>query len=234
MNYLQIVQRAARDSGVISGLNQPPTTVGQTGLLGKLVGWVSDGWVDIQNERNAWRFMRKEFSSAQTIPGTARYTAASWNLTDFAEWRIDRPWVDEKPVSIYDPTIGVADEQTLRFIEFEYWDRWFNRGQQTNQRPQFWSISPANEFCFGPIPDIVYTVHGWYRRTAQVLAADTDVPICPERFHDLLVRKGLIKLGEYDEAAFAITTAQASYMNTMFAMERDQLPRIVVNSGPLA
>lgn len=81
MNFLQICQRACVECGVASGLaiqTALPTVVGATGSLGRVVGWVNDGWTDIQMDHDDWDWLRSSSLlgagvSFQTVAGQASY-----------------------------------------------------------------------------------------------------------------------------------------------------------------
>lgn len=230
MDYLGICQKVARESGTISGA-APTSVLAQTGRLLKVVAFVNDAWQQIQNQRAQWRWMQGEFSVAATI-GTARYTATVWAITSFGEWITDTP--EYSPVTLYDPAIGVADEGPLRAITYDQWASLYNRGAQENNRPIRYAISPANEFCLGPIPDKGYVVKGRYRKTNQVLAANTDIPNMPVRFHDLIVYRALQLLGGHDVAPGELSDAVSKALPLMQQLERDQLPTMRMAGGPLA
>jgi hypothetical protein len=227
--FLQLCQSVARDSGTVSG-TQPTTVTGQTGRLGKIVQFTVQAWTSIQNARGSWLWMRDEFpATALTVAGTARYTGASWNITDLGEW------ITEKHgATIYAQAIGVADECEIAFVDWLTWRRFYDRGAQTNNRPTCYTISPAGEFCLGPAPDAVYVVGGEYRQTAQILAANADTPNLPSRFHDIIKWRALMLLAEFDEAPTAMATAGSNYTRMLGDLERDQLPRITIGGGPLA
>jgi hypothetical protein len=227
--FLQLCQQVARDSGTVSG-TQPGSVSGQVGRLAKIVAYTAEAWTLIQNLHAAWRFLRAEFpATAVTAAGTARYTAASWNITDLAEWI-----TDDHSATLYLQSAGVGDEGEIRCIAWQDWRRLYDRGSQTNGRPSHWSISPAGEFCLGPIPDDVYVVGGEYRKVPQTLSANADEPLCPARFHDVIKYRALMLLAEYDEAPTAMATAASKYMPLLGNLERDQLPRIAIGAGPLA
>lgn len=231
-NFLALAQKVASDSGVVSG-TQPSTCQNQTGLLGKIVRWTADAWRQIQNAENAWRFMFGEFTG-NTLANTPRYTPASWNITDHAEWIHDREMLNDHPYSIYSVALGVSDETRLTEIDFEQWRQSYNRGVQTVGKPRYYAISPANEFCLAPMPDGIYTVKGVYRKAPQVLSADADIPNFPDRFHDLITYRARLLLAEHDEAGFALTTAAGEDARLMADLRRDQLPTLVIRGGTLA
>lgn len=239
--FLALCQEAAQESGVVTGAGpagsssaKPTSTASQVDKLGKVVVWVARAWNDIQNERPNWRWMRREFTGKPTIANVSRYTAAGWTITDFANWMIDDPERGYRPHSIYDPAIGLGDEQELRRIDYDQWRVRFGRGLQTNQRPQLYAISPTNEFCLGPIPEKVYLIRGENFKNNQALVSDADVPECPARFHSAVMWRAVRYLCEFDEAPFPIAAARAKETDALGKLERDQLETIVIGSRPLA
>lgn len=220
----------SRESGTVSG-TLPTTVASQTGRLGKIVYWVQQAWLDIQNSRSAWRWMEGEWSGSLTA-STARYTSSSFSLSRFSEWIVDTKPGDQV-TSIYLTATGVSDENGLDTISFRDWRRLYDRGSQTNNRPFEYAVSPANELCFGPIPNATYTAQGLYRKGPQSLSADADTPELPTRFHDLIAWKALILLAEHDEGEIALATALRKHREMMSDLERDQLPT-VTTAGALA
>lgn len=230
MNYLELAQMVARESGTISG-TLPSSVDSQTGRLLKIVNWVDIAWRHIQNKRNAWLWMRDDFDApnAVTSAGTKRYTAASWNLDRWAEWI-----TDDDTVTLYEQAEGVSDEGLITYLPWNEYKTLYDRGEQTNDRPVHFSVSPAGEFCLGPIPDDTYVVRGQYRKSPQKLKDNDDTPEMPERFHELIAWYALILLAEHDEGQFHTAIAQRRYRDLMSELERDQLPRVHIAAGPLA
>lgn len=228
--YLELCQKVASKSGTVSGSGQPVAVTGQTGRLNDIVIWVNDAWTDIQNAHaGAWLWMRKEFTDKETSSGTAKYTPAAWNITDFSSW------VTEKRVTtLYLQSTGVSDEGEIEPIGWGDWRVRYGRGSQTNNKPSQFAISPQNEFCLGPIPDGTYVVNGEYYKTVQTLSADGDIPECPAQFHDVILHRALMYLNAFDEGSVGYVEAKSNYAKMMFDLERDQLPRITIGSEPLA
>ncbi len=224
--FLQLCQMVARESGTVSG-TQPAAVTNQTGRLGKIVFWTIEAWTQIQNRRSAWFWMDTEFSGTTTA-SSPRYTASSFSLTRWAKWI-----TEERTLSMYLQATGVSDEGYLRFIPWTQWKQKYNFGTQTNNRPAEYSVSPAGELCFGPIPDDTYVVRGRYRKSAQTLAANGDIPEMPERFHDLIGWEALLLLQEHDEATIPIATAIRRRRELTSDLERDELPQIEL-PGPIA
>ena len=211
---------------------EPTSTSAQVGRLAKIVKWTAEAWVMIQNSRDNWRWMRAEFpSTALTASGTARYTPASWNITDFSRWITEK-----NTVSMYKNSTGVSDEGDLIYQpDFVNYRRTYERGTITNNRPSIYAISPANEFCLGPRADAVYRLNGDYMKAAVTLSGSSDTPGCPARFHDIIIWKGVVLLADHDEVEpFYIARAQAKFAEFLTALERSQLPQVSIGSEPLA
>jgi hypothetical protein len=230
--FLELCQDVARESGTVSG-SQPSSVAGQTGRLAKVVNWTAQAWTLIQNRRNGWRWMRKEFTG-DTIASTARYTAASFNITDLARWHVDNAATGELPVSIYRQSTGAADEGSIVYVSWPVWRARYGRGAQVTNRPVEYTISPSGELCLGPVPDDAYVINGEYWKTPQVLSANADVPECPERFHDIIVYRALMLLAGHDEASTTYAEAMANYTQMLADLERDQFEQVSLGGGPLA
>lgn len=228
--FLQLCQRVARESGTISGSALPASVVSQSGRLLKVVDWTAQAWVDIQNMSESWKFLRKELpSGCVTVAGTARYTGASFSIDTLAKW------VHAKDTfTVYLQSTGVADESRLDPISWADWRRLYGMGSQTQGKPRHYAISDDNELCLGPIPDAVYVVNGLYVRTPQVLEANDDEPLLPERFEMVIVWEAVELLAGHDEGAFQVGHAKSQKAKLMTALQRDQLPMPVAGAGPLA
>lgn len=230
--FLQLCQDVARESGTISGV-QPASVTGQTQRLLKIVNWTASAWNRIQTDRDDWRWMRASFTApAGLVIGSPRYTANSFNVARFGAWLHATPRFT--PFTICDPAIGASDESELREISYERWLTEYGRGQQTNGRPGFFAISPSDELCFGPLPDLAYTVKGEYQRSPQALVNNDDVPELPVRFHDIIRWRALMLLARHDEAPGALRDATIEYDALLDALERAQTPTIRIGGDPIA
>lgn len=225
----------ARESGTISG-TLPESVIDQNGRLLKVVYWVREAWRRLQNERTQWEWMLDDFDSSTCVTaiGSARYTSASWNINRLAEWGRIKDSLGNYPISIYESAEGPSDETFLTYMDWRDFRRRYLRGSQQNQRPLVYSISPANEICFGPIPDKIYRVRGEYRKSPQTLAANTDTPEMPERFHEIIAWSALMLLAGHDEAEFHVAHAASNYGDIFNDLIRDQLPSIQIGAGPIA
>lgn len=231
MNFLELAQRVAAESGTVSG-TQPTSVENQTGRLAKIVNWTAWAWTDIQNRRTQWRWMRGEFEK-QTLAGTARYTSSSWALTSFADWMTTGDETEDR-WSCYLTSEGAAGEGPLYFEDWDLFYRVRLRGPAQQGRPIYFSVSPAGELVFSPTPDAVYTIRGPYRKGPWTLTANTDTPDMPVRFHMAIVYRALVLLGEHDEAFGQAGYWNGRYEGVLFDLERDQLPAIRDGSEAIA
>lgn len=238
MDFLALCNAVASDSGTLSGETALSTVVGQTGRPAKIVRWTREAYIDLQNARRDWNWLRFEFSGS-TVAATVRYSATSFIDVD-SNGLIDRfgAWImkgdeTEDRYTIYDPAIGLTDKGRLRFL---MWDEFYRHRLNTaitSDRPAFFSIDPQNRLCLSPTPDKAYTILGPYRKSAQRLAANSDVPEMPADFHSLIVRFAVQALDKSDEE-YARIKMEDFYKNMQFQqLVQMQLPTWTF-AGPLA
>lgn len=227
MTYLELCQMLARESGTVSG-KQPTSVDNQTGRLAKVVYWTASAWTTIQNRRNAWRWMRAEFTGT-TSAGAARYTHNSFNLERWAVWL-----TGPEAISLYKQSEGAGDEGLISELVWNEFRALYVRGTHEHNRPVHYAVSPVGELCLGPTPDDAYVVRGEYRKSPQKLVNNADVPEMPERFHEVIAWYGLMLLAEHDEGQIHIATGMRRYRELMSDLARDQLPQVTISAGGLA
>lgn len=243
MNFLQLCQSTAQWSGKGSATSITDVA-GQVGVPLDVVNAVSHSWNNVQTQSNIWQWMRAEFSTslvAVVPPALARYTPASFGITRFADWIYDQiapassGGSTYRAMTIQDPTIGVGDEATLSYIEWEVWRMRYARGTQTQSRPTEWTADPAGQFCIGKALDKTYTLKGEYFKDVQTLAVSTDIPEMPSKYHMLIVWRAALLLMEKDEAdQLQYSRLEAKAEGIEHQLSRDQLPHISIGGSPIA
>lgn len=217
MDYLALCQRLRQEVGA-SGTG-PTAVTGQIGEYKRLCDYVAQAWTEIQQEHDSWNWMRKTFSF-NTIANQEGYApdAAPVSLTDHAAW-------DTDTFRLYTTSIGVDDEQHLTWMAYQAFRNLYQFGTQrvTYQRPIAFTIAPDERILLGNAPDAVYTVVGEYIKTPQTLAANTDIPELPTRFHMAIVYRAMMSYGHYEAATEVVARGDALYRDMLIRLELDQL-----------
>ena len=224
MNFLELCKATASDAGTVAGFQTVNSVVGLTGRAAQLVGFVRDAWIDIQNERNDWLWMRRAFGPVALTPGQKVYPASALGVTRLGKWLGDRPGF--RTFTIYDLERGPGSETEMDQISYDLWVEQYRRGATDQQMPRSWAISPARELVIGPPPDKVYMMSGEYRIAAQVLSADTDVPEMPDEYHRVIIPRAIKLAASSDEAWQALVDKTNQYAELRSALVREQTPEM--------
>lgn len=218
MNFLQLVQRLARDTGVAG--TGPSTVVGQSGDSGRLVNWISSAWTDIQTIHPDWQWMRASASFA-TIDGQATYTPAQCGVTDFGAW-------DRNSFRNYDTAAGTSSEIFMTYQEYEIWRDEYQMGsmRSVRTRPYQVTITPAKAIGLGPTPTSGYTVIGDYYTVPTEMTLDSDTPSLPTQYHMAIVYRAMMFYGAYHAANEVYQHGQTEFKRIMARITTDRLPDI--------
>lgn len=194
MNYLQIV-RATREIVGMQG-SGPASTVGATGVDAVLASMVRTAYIDIQSLRDEFDFLSKKMTF-NTIASVDEYTADDI----FATSTLDLAKYDKDSFYLTDSS-GV--KRKLTYLDREVLEqRYLNNSDE--QLPTYFTIDHAdNTLILKPISDRAYTVNFRYWREPEILSEDSQVPILPVQFHQLIVYKAVEKMAVY-------MNAQSSY-----------------------
>jgi hypothetical protein len=222
MNLLQLVNQARVECGV-SGPTLT-TTVNQSGESGRMVAWVVQAWTDIQTSKEDWLFMRNSFDF-NTTANVWEYSPTAAGLTDFGNWKRDS-FRCASDLTLY------RDEQLLNYMEwttFRNLYRYANM-RNTTARPVVVSIMPNKDLAFGSTPDGIYVIDGEYYTQPVTLAADSDTPLLPARFHMAIVYRAMMYYAGFEAAPEVMARGDFEYRRLYSRMEIDQLPTLI--SGP--
>ena len=230
MTYLELVRRAAKESGTVPDSALPSTLAGATGRIGAIAGWVQQAWQDIQTHRMGWLWMQSEWQ-AQLVPAQQAYTVAELGIVDLAQW-LHFDVRDTPLTTLYDA--GPEDEGRLHHIDWRSFYARFQRGVPDAGRPTWYTVTPQRGLAFAAVPDAAYTVRGLYRRLPQVLVGDDDTPEMPVEYMDVIWRGALVSLAMNDEAAGQYPVWDMRYRARMGDLERDHLPALTIGAGALA
>lgn len=213
--YLQLSQRARREMGIAAASAAVPSTViGQTGALLDVCDYVQRAWIDIQASKPYWKFLRSRFTFS-TVIGTRTYdpTAAPISHTDIDKWNTGSMFIYQT---------SVQDETKLGWRDYDWFTRNIRHGYQSG-RPSIITEEPGRVLGFDLIPDQVYTVTVNYWQTPEKLAADGDVPVLPEHYHDIIVWRSVMMWAGRKQAPELYQYAKGQYDSMYFRLMVDQI-----------
>lgn len=231
--FLQLAQILRRKVG---GTGTGPSAVtSQTGEDERYVEDIAEAYTEIQN-RCHWRWLRHGFT-VNTVAdddvyayGDCTDTTTSSAITRFGSWRFrDR----NDPPKIYLTSSGVGTQRWLIWVPWEDFKEIYRIGTQNSGSPVHVSIDPQDNIVIGPAPNDVYTITGDYIRSAQVLAADGDIPEMPTQFHMLVVYRAMEEYAGYEGSADDKMRSIKKGQRLMRQLERNQRPKMRL-SGPMA
>ena len=238
--FLKICQDVARECGVAGGADpspKPTAVVGQSGELNRVVHWVADAYKEIQGARN-WRWLRKKFS-VNTVDGTDTYAFGDCTdvddaalITRFKEWHLDDP---RNPPKIYLTTTGVGGQVLLTWAPWDNFEYLYKTGalQTQTAQPIHITVNPKDEIQLGITPNDDYTLIGDYHKSAQILAADGDIPEMPIAYHDLIKYTAMEYYALFESAPEILTRAEKGKIRLMNQLKRNQ-ERLFRTGGPMA
>lgn len=201
MNFKQLVNELAREGGVGGG-GAIQSVDSPSGETARIVSWIRRADLDIQGLYFDWKFLWKSHTLT-TSDGTSDYTGPS----DVHFWDSDK--------------VAIGDNRAIAVIEYELWD-----GYDDGAKGQPWQIivMPDNSLKLYPTPDDAYTVSLPYYRTPRELDGNSDEPLIPSPFHDVIWMRALLKYGFYEAASDVIQRVRTEYPERLRALESHQLP----------
>lgn len=209
--FLQICQDVVRESG-ISG-NGPVTVTATSPVLEyRIIRWVKQAWLDIQEHRDFWPW--REVDVDVTLEANKQiYTPDDLSLTNIARWRLDAAVL----------SVGTTDMRYLQGVPYNFWLKNYRVTSDLATEPSVVTARPLdNALIFHHIPAQEYTVRIQYQKTPQELVANTDVPELPTggQWSDIIQWKALMYYGFYDNAPEILAEATDMYNKKLFELDR--------------
>jgi hypothetical protein len=220
MNFLQLVQRTKREAGISGG--GPNTVDGQTGEMLRLVDWVRDAYVDVQNSQPAWNWLHK--TASVILPPTSQifHPVSNWDIYPL-KYMPDSFW-------LYSTEDGPAFGGYLTNEDYSK-IRLYSTPQVA--RPTAFIILPTREIKFNAVTDKEYNLTLDYYATAEEMVADSDTPSMPEQYQMAIVWKAIQYYADYEEVPYLRQTSTLKYTQLYDQMLRTETPQIHFG-GPLA
>ena len=197
----------------------PTTITGQTDLVAKIITWVQQAWIDIQLMRPNWNFMMEDFTFP-TVADQRDYTADDNSITDLALW-------DTESFLIFLTSTGASEEHFLVYRKYREWREQYRAGMAARDAgyPQIITIMPSTALRLEPKPNAIYTLSGEYKRTAQTLTAESDLPTgLPDNFHPIIVWRALQYYASFEDAPEVADMAETKFDDLLLRLENEELP----------
>lgn len=224
MNYLQLAQRLRRKCRVIG--SGPTAVTGQSEEYQRLLDWVNEAWMFIQNKHKDWRWMRRT-ATCVTVNGQSTYNPTTdFALTNFGYWALD--YRNGDTFRNYVTSVGPQSEVFMYPIDYDDWrDRYlYGAIRFAYSRPIELALAPDNSLAVGPIPVNGYTLIGDYYMKPTEMVAAGDIPAMPDQFHMLIIYKAMMYYGASESAPEVYDDGENGYRVMMAQLEQAQLPRL--------
>jgi hypothetical protein len=217
MNFLEIAQEVRRGVGMQG--TGPSSITGATQTETDMIDSVRDAWIDIQNFRQEWMWMRNTTSFLTTA------TQGTYTLLEiFGPSYRFKNWIKD---TMYVKRNGLW--QVVRFVDYDTFV--FRQNNNTNpEYPSEFTIVPWNDSIMINEPDAAYEIKVEYYKSPQRLVAATDVPEFPEYYHIMIKYHAIAKFtaivvqpSVQQESAQAYAVMMGQLMRDMLMKKRVKL-----------
>lgn len=217
MTYLQLCNKLIEKCGISGG--DLASVTGQRGESSRVVGWINEAYLHVQQMRPNWLWMEGDVSFATTA-GKGAYTPAECGVLDYSRWL-------EDSFRAYITSVGVGSEVFLGRMDYDkFRDTYlYNNIRNTTGQPISIAVGPDKSINLGLAPNAQgYTIVGKYYRAPTELAGNADTPLLPAQFHMLIVYEAMKSYGMYEAASETMAEGERQYKRMKKRMENDQLP----------
>ena len=209
-DFLTLVQDLHRESGA-AGV-APTAVTSQVGEANRLVGWIRQADYKLQNKWINWKFLRSAFTTGNVTTPSDNTLAKP---TDLKTW-------DTSTFMFSFP--GETDKNPLPWVEYDK-IKTETIDETTESVPSRVIIMPDDSLMFEPVPDAAYIIHCDYYKKPIKLAANTDISLIPEEYHDTaILGRALLYYANYEDAPEIKEQGRELYGEGETEMENHQLP----------
>lgn len=216
MNFLELCQRTRQELGV-SGTG-PASTSRQVGHYKKIVDWVQDAHLEVQ-ESLALNGYAMAWATVPLTDGVDTYDPdAQWGL------QVKRL----APDSLCVQPVGNPARRT-HLVEAS-WDWMRARVASPTGTPSAYAARPDGKIVLWPTPGDQLELHIEYERKSLPLASNTDVPWLPTEYHMAIVWRAVMFGTAHDEDLALFQSAKSNHAAIMSRVARQQLPTMEVST----
>jgi hypothetical protein len=203
MNFLQICQKANTLSGLQGTVSSTTVT---SGYQATLIEFCAQAFVDIQELRKDWPWMRSEVTF-NTVAAQTEYTLANifgiGNAVTLGRWILNMMLyvdTDNNPLPL---RLWNYDRYILDKVAYE-----------GSGPPDKFAQDPVDKHLHINPPDDAYSITGHFYTTPVVLVSDADIPLLPPSFHNLIAYQGAAHMSAFmgNSNLFQVNTAKADAM----------------------
>ena len=245
MTYLQLAQLAHRilRMGNQAGGTQPtviPAPANSDQVVYDIVDTVPRAWEKIQNEHPSWLFMRKQGVIPLTA-GTRTYSLSvlQTKITDY--YGFIPFWAPNYPYPyflVFDSGLPSASQVDYPFPFIEYLDWrgfWDRLPRPAPAQPNRITEQPNRTLEFDPTPGTapsggVWSIRCDYRVANQVLTLQTDVPLLPAEYHEMIAYLTVMLVSEMRQTQGpGVAYALSNYTALMDKLKAKYLPQMQID-----
>ena len=199
--FLEICNQLAEDAGISGALT---SVTAQSGEHLRVVNWVKRATTELEGAWFNWDFLHT-FYSFNTIVGVADYPPpADMNLWDTTTFKV------------------TADGSNL---DYTMWTRMKTDASLPVDGDVYrFTVLPRKTLRLYSTPSTTQALSMEYWKQPTVLVANTDEPLIPVQFRDVIVAKALQYYANYESAEEVKMQAQETLMARMRQLESHSLP----------
>jgi hypothetical protein len=225
MNYLTICNEVLTETNVTG--TALTSVAGQSGVPGRVVRWVNQEYLAICR-MEPWSFLYVSDHDFTATIGKRSYNATELGITDLDYWDITK-------AKSYPVVEGITQEVPLVPIKYAVFQEVLDVGEQSEGPPEsIWNYPDSVSVGLDPIPDASYHITLPYWKQAVALSANGSTPVIPEKYHDIIIFKALMRYATWDDAPGLYTSARADYIRLLDEMYDRYLPTIHLAYEPVA
>ena len=206
MNYLRIMQLTDMACGLQGDID---TVNNLKDIQVNIAEFVNLAYYDIQVMRDDWKFMQRTLvtSVSQIDPTVLNASVGKWGKVYYSN-------------------------REVRFVPYdEYLTSDWTVDSST---PKMYTIVPeTNQMVFNNL-DNSYAIKARYVIAPDALEADSDVPVLPLRFHNILVYKAASDFGSWLGNSEIEDRNMTKYDTLLLQLKRSEIPSKMVNIVPMA
>lgn len=206
MNYLRIMQLTDMACGLQGDID---TVNNLKDIQVNIAEFVNLAYYDVQVMRDDWKFMQRTL-----VTSVSQMDATILNA-NVGKW-----------IKLY------YNNREVRFVTYDEYltSDW----TVTSGPPKMYTIVPeTNQVVFNNL-DKTYSIKARYVTVPDVLEADSDVPILPIRFHNILVYKAASDFGSWLGNSEIEDRNMTKYDTLLLQLKRSEIPSKMVNIVPMA